>query len=57
MAEWHDETHWNWYLKTLAKNVRTLDCGYCYPEANWAKGIPFVKRIVALEKNHNEIRK
>lgn len=57
LAEWHDETHWNWYIKTLAKNIKTLDAGYCYPEANWAKGMPFVKRILALDKEHEKIRK
>lgn len=57
MAEWHDETHWNWYLKTLAPEAKTLDCGYCYPEARWAMGMPFVRKIIALEKNHGEIRK
>lgn len=57
MAEWHDETHWNWYLKTLAINPKILDSGYCYPEAPWAKGMPFVKRIMALDKNHAEMRK
>ena len=57
LAEWHDETHWNWYLNTLARNPLTLDPGYCYPEAPWAKGMPFVKRIMALDKNHADMRK
>lgn len=55
MAEWHDETHWNWYLQTLAKNIKTLDPSYCFPEAKWFAG-SFTKRIVALDKNHAEIR-
>ncbi|MFI5404912.1 MAG: hypothetical protein ACHQ1D_00215 [Nitrososphaerales archaeon] len=56
MAEWHDETHWNWYLKTLAKNILTLDCSYCYPEAKWFNGTGFTRRIVALDKNHDKMR-
>lgn len=56
MAIYHDETHWNWYLQMRAKNVKTLDPSYCYPEASWAKGMPFVKRIMALEKDHKAIR-
>lgn len=57
MAEWHDETHWNWYLKTLAPKAKVLSPSYCFPEANWAKNMPFPKKIMALEKNHAEIRK
>mgnify|MGYP001567584301 FL=1 len=54
MAEWHDETFWNWYLKTMAENVKILDPSYCYPES-WK--LPFSKKILALNKNHVEIRK
>jgi hypothetical protein len=57
MAEWHDETHWNWYLKTLAKNIKILSPSYCFPQAIWAKGMLFQKKILALEKNHAEVRK
>ena len=51
MAQWHDETHWNWYLKTIKAKV--LDPSYCYPES-WS--IPFRKKLLALDKNHAEIR-
>ncbi len=54
MAEWHDETHWNWFLQMRAKNVKTLDPSYCYPES-WS--LPFPKRLLALDKNHAEMRK
>ena len=51
IAEWHDESHWNCYL---SKNYfKELTPSYCYPEG-WH--IPFVKRLLALNKNHAEIR-
>jgi len=53
MAEWHDETHWNWFVKKIAKDIKVLDCGYCYPES-WQ--IPYVKRILALDKDHKALR-
>lgn len=53
MAIYHDETHFNWYIKKMAKNIHKLNPSYCYPEL-WK--IPFIKRILALEKNHKEIR-
>lgn len=56
MAEWHDETHWNWFLKSTAKNVKKLSPSYCFPEAAWAKNLPFEKKLVALDKNHKEVR-
>jgi len=54
IAQWHDETHWNKFLSNKTKKV--LSPSYCYPEATWAEGMPFVKKILALEKNHSEIR-
>ena len=56
MAEWHDETHWNWYLKIMCNDnqVIVLSPSYCYPES-WS--IPFKKKLLALDKNHVEIRK
>lgn len=56
LAVWHDETHWNHYLKTFVKDAKILDPGYCFPEADWARGMPFVKRIVALDKDHKAMR-
>lgn len=56
IAEWHDETHFNWYLKMKAINIKTLSPSYCFPESAWAKDLPFEKKIIALEKNHKEIR-
>lgn len=54
MAQWHDETHWNWFLQMKAKNIKVLDPSYCYPES-WS--LPFRKRLLALDKDHKAIRK
>lgn len=53
VAIWHDESHWNHYLINHPNNYKELDSSYCYPEG-WNLNLP--KRILALDKNHNEIR-
>jgi len=55
LSEYHDETHYNWYLKNRNTDGSwlILDSSYCYPES-W--NIPFEKKILALDKNHAEIR-
>jgi hypothetical protein len=52
IAEWHDESHMNKYF---FENRPTLELpsSYCYPES-W--DIPFDKILLALDKNHKEIR-
>jgi len=55
VAVWHDESHLNKYLSNY-DNIRMLDPSYCFPEALWAKDLPFRKRLMALDKNHNELR-
>ena len=59
MAEWHDETHWNWYVNKAIFDFTILNPSYCYPEgAHWKQKLSmFTPKILALEKNHNEIRK
>src|ERR1035437_21367 len=52
MAIWHDESHMNRYF--IDNIPKTLNPSYCYPES-W--NIPFEKKLLALDKNHNEIRK
>lgn len=54
MPIWQDESIWNKYLS--GSIVKELSPSYCYPEARWARGMPFKKKIIALEKNHAEIR-
>ena len=55
VAQWHDEAHWNKYLTTHP--FKELTPSYCFPEAVWAKDIPFRPVIKALDKNHKELRK
>jgi len=52
IAVWHDESHMNRYF---IDNVPTkiLDPSYCYPESCV---IPFDKKLIALDKNHSDMR-
>jgi hypothetical protein len=52
IAEWHDESHMNKYFFENRPTIE-LPPSYCYPES-W--NIPFEKLLLALDKNHNEIR-
>jgi histo-blood group ABO system transferase len=52
MAIWHDESHMNRYF--IDHPPKMLSPAYCFPES-WA--IPFEKKLLALDKNHAEIRK
>lgn len=49
---WHDESYLNKYMYN---NIPTkkLTPSYCYPES-W--DLPFEKRLLALDKNHSEMR-
>lgn len=51
-ATWHDESYWNKYLVDN-KPTLVLSPSYCYPE-NWK--IAYDKKLLALDKNHLEIR-
>lgn len=53
IAIWHDESHMNRYFIDNPP-TKILNPSYCYPET-WR--IPFEKKILALDKNHTEIRK
>lgn len=52
IAEWHDESHMNKYFFENEPSIK-LSPSYCYPES-W--NIPFDKKLLALDKNHNLIR-
>jgi len=54
IAIWHDESHLNRYLITHQDKVKTLLPSYCYPES-WS--LPYPKKILALDKDHEAIRK
>ena len=51
MALWHDESHMNRYF--IDHPPKTLSPSYCYPES---MNLPFEKKLLALDKNHKEIR-
>lgn len=52
VAVWHDESHMNKYMfRHPPTNV--LNPSYCYPES---ANIPFKKRLLALDKNHHDMR-
>ena len=53
IAVWHDESHLNRYFIDHPP-TNTLSVSYCYPES-W--NLPYIKRLVALDKNHSELRK
>lgn len=53
MPVWHDESHVNRYFIDY-KPTKILDPSYCYPEELI---LPFKKRLLALCKNHAELRK
>lgn len=53
IAVWHDESHWNCYLNNNKGKFKTMTSTFCYPES-WNLNIP--KRIIALDKNHTEMR-
>jgi len=52
IAVWHDESHFNRYLLDNPPTLE-LNSSYCYPES-W--NIPFDRKILALDKNHHEMR-
>ena len=53
IAVWHDESHLNRYFIDHPPTV-VLNPSYCYPES-W--NLPFDKKLLALDKNHSEMRK
>mgnify|MGYP003131594429 FL=1 len=57
VAIWHDESHWNAYLK---KNPPTLmlDPSYCYPEERyeWLKQFEETKKIMPMIKDEATLR-
>jgi len=52
IAIWHDESQMNRYF--IDNHPKILNPSYCYPES-WS--VPFEKKLLALNKNHSEIRK
>jgi histo-blood group ABO system transferase len=54
VAVWHDESHRNRDAIDYPP-TKILDPSYCYPEHQHLVG-PFSRKIVALDKNHEEMR-
>lgn len=52
IAIWHDESHMNRYFIDN-KPTKILSPSYCYGES---MNIPFERRLIALDKNHAEVR-
>ena len=52
IAIWHDESHMNRYFVDNPP-TKSLSPSYCYPES-W--NLPYKKRLLALDKNHEEVR-
>ncbi len=60
IAEWNDETHWNFLLHTTNMKVNEFSPSYCMPEPErlrQAWGLTELKPIIsALDKDHKAIR-
>ncbi len=57
IAIWHDESHWNAYLKNNPPTL-ILDPSYCYPEERyeWLKEFEDVKKIMPMIKDEKALR-
>lgn len=53
IAVWHDESHLNHYFNVIEQPTLKLSPSYCYPES-W--NLPFEKKIIALDKDHRNVR-
>jgi hypothetical protein len=56
IAKWHDESHLNRYFTTHFNQVKTMNPSYCYSEKHCAGNVLITPRLVALDKNHAEVR-
>ena len=55
IAKWHDESYLNKYFNENSSKFMILSPDYCYPE-NYYQSIPAKPIIIALDKNHNQVR-
>lgn len=55
IALWHDESHMNRYLIDNPPSLE-LTPSYCYAEEFYGTNYPHEPKIIALKKNHHELR-
>ena len=57
IAVWHDESHWNAYLKKNPPTIM-LNPSYCYPEERyeWLKEFEETKKIMPMIKDEKTLR-
>lgn len=55
VALWHDESHMNRYLIDNPPTL-SLSPSYCFAEEFLGTDYPYDPKIIALKKNHNELR-
>lgn len=55
VAQWHDESHMNRYMIDHPPS-RPLSYEYCYPEPELGRHPNDNPKIIALLKNHGELR-
>lgn len=56
VAIWHDESHLNRYLTSNLQHVKTLNPSYCYSKNHCINKLGVTPRLIALDKNHKEVR-
>ena len=58
IAVWHDESHLNEYVTRPEnlQNLKIMTPSYCFAEYNNPREVGYPPKIVALDKNHDEVR-
>ena len=56
VAVWHDESHLNRYLTSNLEKVKSLNPSYCYSHSHCSGKPGVTPKIIALDKNHSEVR-
>ena len=58
IAVWHDESHLNEYVTRLEnlENLKIMTPSYCFAQSYHPNEVGYPPKIVALDKNHAEVR-